>query len=242
MVTIGLLLAFAIGLSLGLFGAGGSIVTVPLFHYVFGLATHDAISSSLVVVAATAALALAPHARHGHVCWRTGALLGTASIAAAYTGARASGNLPGHALVLAFALVMLASGVAMVRRRTAPASGVSPLRFGAIGIGVGLLTGLLGAGGGFVLVPALVVAGGLPMRDAVGTSLFVVVVNALAAFAGAARHTPPHLDLVVPVIVVATLGSAVGARLTHRIASTHLQRVFGAFVCAIGVAMLIAEI
>jgi uncharacterized membrane protein YfcA len=242
MVAIGFLLAFAIGLSLGLFGAGGSIVTVPIFHYVFGLAPHTAISSALLVVAITAALALAPHARRHHVCWRTGGMLATASIAAAYIGARVNAMIPGRALVIAFALVMVVAGVVMMRRRMTPASGVSPLRFAVIGIGVGLLTGMLGAGGGFVLVPALVVAGGLGMRDAVGTSLLVVVVNALAAFAGAASHAPPRLDLVGPVTVLALAGSIVGARLAGRIAGTQLQHSFGALVITLGLVSLAIEI
>jgi len=240
MGAIGFLLAFVIGLSLGLFGAGGSIVTVPIFHYVFGLAPHTAISSALLVVAITAAFALAPHARH--VCWRTGGMLATASIAAAYIGARVNAKIPGRALVIAFALVMVVAGVAMVRRRTMPASGVSPLRFAVIGIGVGLLTGTVGAGGGFVLVPALVVAGGLGMRDAVGTSLFVVVVNALAAFSGAASHAPPRLDLVGPVTVLALAGSIVGVRVAGRIASTQLQHSFGALVITLGLVSLAIEI
>jgi uncharacterized membrane protein YfcA len=245
MFALGAIVALAIGLSLGLLGAGGSILTVPVFRYLFGLDAHDAIASALIVVALTGAFALVPHARAGRVHWRAGLVMGIASVTAAYLGGRASAGISGVALMVAFALVMLAAGLAMVLRRSpAPRSSgdVQVLRFLAIGLGVGFLTGVLGAGGGFLLVPALVLVGRLSMQHAVGTSLFLVVLNALAATAGAATHAPPKLGLVVPVAGVAIIGSLAGARLGGRLSATQLQRGFGGFVIVIGLAILTGEL
>lgn len=245
MFILGLVIALAVGLSLGLLGAGGSILTVPVFHYVFGLDAHSAIASSLIVVALTGAVALVPHARGGHVHWRAGLVMAAASMTAAYFGGRVSAGIAGATLIIAFALVMLAAGLAMVLRRppvARSAGEVQVLRFLAIGVGVGFLTGVLGAGGGFLLVPALVLAGRLAMRDAVGTSLFLVVLNSLAACAGAATHAPPQLGLVLPVAGVAIAGSLVGARLGGRLSAMQLQRGFGGFVIAIGLVILTGEL
>lgn len=237
MWIIGVLFAFGIGLSLGLFGAGGSILTVPVFHHLFGLPVHAAIASAQVVVAATSAIAIVSHARARRVCWRTGLLVGSASTTAAFVGGRVRVHLDETALAIAFALVMLAVGVSTVRRR--PRSDrrrAAPLHLLAVGAGVGLATGVLGAGGGFLLVPALASAGRLAMQHAAGTSLFVVVLSAPAALAGASHDV--RLDLALPVIAVALAGSVAGARLGARLSVVQMQRGFGGLVIALGLAVL----
>ncbi|HET9626044.1 MAG TPA: sulfite exporter TauE/SafE family protein [Kofleriaceae bacterium] len=110
MVVLGLVLSLAIGLSLGLLGGGGSILTVPVLHYTLGFAAHDAIAGSLLVVAVTSSVALVPHARAHHVQWRIGVIFGVASIATAFLGGRLGARLPGGALLVAFAVVMIAAG------------------------------------------------------------------------------------------------------------------------------------
>ncbi len=245
MFVLGLVLSLTIGISLGLLGGGGSILTVPVIHYVFGVETHAAIAMSLLVVGATSAFAVIPHARAGRVKWRIGLAFGVASMVGAFAGGHVGSALPGKVLIPAFAVVMIAAGVAMLlraRRTTLPPAGALKVeRILIIGVGVGLLTGTLGAGGGFVIVPALTLVGGLAIADAVGTSLFVIAVNSFAGYAGAS-HAALDTTVVVAVTVVAIAGSVVGARLVRRISATHLQQVFAYFVMIIAVAMMIREL
>jgi uncharacterized membrane protein YfcA len=247
MVALGLVLSLAIGLSLGLLGGGGSILTVPVLHYALGLGVHDAIGASLFVVGVTSSVALVSHARAGQVRWRTGLAFGIASMSTAFAGGRLGALLPGPVLIAAFALVMVAAGIAMlVRART-------PQRFGAAkhahlprvlaaGLGVGLVTGVLGAGGGFVILPALTLLGGLAVREAVGTSLLVIAMNAFAGLAGTAAHV--HVDgrIVAAVTALAIAGSLVGARIGRRLPAHHLQRTFGWFVIVVAAVILMREL
>jgi uncharacterized membrane protein YfcA len=240
---IGIVLCLSIGISLGLLGGGGSILTVPVLHYVFGMEAHQAVATSLVVVGVTSSIAVVAHARKGFVEWRAGAVFGIASMASAFVGAVIGARLPGVVLMVAFALVMIAAGVSMLVRARSAAS--PPLRAAhvgrmvAVGFGVGLLTGILGAGGGFIIVPALALVGGLPMRKAVGTSLFVIALNALSGLAGVVAHA--HLDLRVStaVSVLAIAGSFVGVRMSRRLSVTALQRAFAWLVIVVAVVILI---
>ncbi|HEX2690219.1 MAG TPA: sulfite exporter TauE/SafE family protein, partial [Kofleriaceae bacterium] len=185
MFALGLVLSLAIGLSLGLLGGGGSILTVPVLHYVFRVEAHDAIAMSLVIVGATSTIALVPLARAGHVHWRIGLAFGGASMIAAFAGGRLGATLPDVVLIVAFAVVMLAAGVAMLTRARASlaASDTGDMRLPrvlVIGLGIGLITGTLGAGGGFLIVPMLALLGGFAIRDASATSLLVIAMNSLA--------------------------------------------------------------
>src|SRR5690348_186250 len=145
---------------------------VPLLTYVAGMPTREAISASLVVVGATSAVSVVGHARAGRVRWRTGLLFGATGMAGAFAGGLIGGHLPGRLLMGGFAVLMVSTAVAMLRgRRSAPAPGEnrpSAGRILLIGAGVGLVTGLLGAGGGFLIVPALTLLAGLPVTAAVG--------------------------------------------------------------------------
>jgi uncharacterized membrane protein YfcA len=240
----GLILALAIGISLGLLGGGGSTLTVPVLHYVFGLGAHDAIAASLVVVATTSAVAVIPHARRGAVHWQLGLVFGACSMASAFIGGRIGALLPGPALISAFACVMVLAGTVMVLRARRQAVSAAPqrspqlTRMAVIGLGVGLLTGVLGAGGGFLIVPALTIAGGLAMRDAVGTSLLIISLNAVAGLAGTLSHATIDANITVAVTAIAIAGSIGGARLAGRVSSRILQGVFGWFVIAVALFML----
>lgn len=247
MIALGLVLSLAIGLSLGLFGGGGSILTVPVLHYALGLGVHDAIGASLFVVGVTSSVALVPHARAGRVHWRTGLAFGMASMATAFAGGRLGALLPGTLLIAAFALVMAAAGIAMlVRARAAggvhAAEQVQLPRVLAVGLGVGLVTGVLGAGGGFVIMPALTLLGGLAVREAVGTSLLVLAMNAFAGLAGSAAHVRVDGWIVAAVTALAIAGSLVGARIGRRLPAHHLQRTFGWFVIVVAAVMLLREL
>ncbi|HEX5061529.1 MAG TPA: sulfite exporter TauE/SafE family protein [Kofleriaceae bacterium] len=243
MVVLGLLLSLAIGLSLGLLGGGGSLLTLPVLHYVFNVSAHEAVAMSLVVVAVTSLVALAMHARAGSVRWATGITFGAASMAAAFGGARIGSTLPDSIVLAAFAITMLIAGTAMVLRRAPEPLGTTgssiTLRATMIGLGVGLLTGVLGAGGGFIVVPTLMIGCGLALREAVATSVLVIAMNSLAALAAHATETTLDMPLVATVTSVAAVGSLLGIVLGYRLSTKHLQRGFGWFVITIGLVMLV---
>ncbi|MGZ8217743.1 sulfite exporter TauE/SafE family protein [Methylomagnum sp.] len=250
-MTLVIALALVIGLLLGLLGGGGSILTVPVLVYLVGLDPKTAIATSLVVVGATSVIAVIGHARGGRVCWKTGYVFGLAGMAGAYGGGRLAAFLPGHVLLLLFALVMLGTATAMLKGRKEEAGQRSgpicprKLNMPAVlfdGLLVGALNGLVGVGGGFVIVPALNLLGGLPMHAAVGTSLLVIAMNSMAALAGYSSHVSIDLHLVGIVTGAAVAGSLVGGLFSKRLSGNVLRRGFGVFVIAIAGYLLHREL
>ena len=249
MLVLGVLLSVLIGVSLGLLGGGGSILTVPTIHYVFGVETHAAIASSLAVVGITSVAALVPHARARRVQWRTGLIFGVASMAGAYSAGRVAKHLPAAALLVAFGAMMLVTAIAMLRKRAPASGGVArggkraPLPLIIVeGLVVGAVTGLVGAGGGFLVVPALVLLGGLGMAEAVGTSLLVIAMKSFAAFAGSAGDVVLDGGLIGAIAAAAIVGSVIGGALAGRISGDRLQRVFGWFIVVMAVFVLGQEL
>jgi uncharacterized protein len=242
MIVVGLLLALLVGASLGLLGGGGSILTVPLLHYVFGHSVHAAVAGSLLVVGLTAAAALVPHARAGRVRWRTGLGFGAASMAGAYAAGKLARHLPPAVLLTGFAVVVVATAVAMLRRRPPPTGTTPrPVRPGWIvveGLAVGAVTGLVGAGGGFLVVPALALLAGLPMPQAIATSLLVIALKSFAALAGAAGQVSLDLPLLGAIAAIAIAGSVIGGRLVARVPAARLQAGFGWFVLTMAAVVL----
>jgi uncharacterized membrane protein YfcA len=252
-MTLPIALSLLIGLLLGLLGGGGSILMVPMLVYVMELAPKTAIATSLMVVGVTSLTALLNHARNGRVCWKTGFLFGTAGMSGAYGGGRLAAHLPGGILLLLFAAIMFATAVAMLRgRRKEDSGGGNPgprcpahLPMAALlldGFLVGGLTGLVGVGGGFVVVPALNLLGGLPIRSAVGTSLLVIAMQSFAALAGYFTHVDIDPHWVGSVTGAAVAGSLLGGLLSHRIGSAMLRRAFGVFVIGIACYLLYREL
>ncbi len=247
LLILTLVLTVLVGVSLGLLGGGGSILMVPLLTYVAGLEPQQAITASLVVVGVTSAVSVVTHARHDRVQWRTGLVFGAAGMVGAFLGGLAGGHLPGQLLMIAFAVMMLATAGAMIRgrRKSAPQSAPTRLPVDKVlveGLVVGLVTGIVGAGGGFLVVPALVLLGGLPMAVAVGTSLLVIALKSLAGVAGYLTTTVVDWPLVGALAVMAVAGSLVGARLQARVPEEALRRVFGWFVVGMGVLVLALEL
>lgn len=237
-------LAVVIGLALGLLGGGGSILTVPLLVYVAGMAPKPAIASSLFIVGTTALAAVVQHARAGRVRWRTGVIFGLSAMAGAYLGGRLAAYIPGQWLLVGFALMMLATAVAMIRGRKdgaeAPEKHELPVALVlAEGIVVGLVTGIVGAGGGFLVVPALVLLGGLPMSVAVGTSLLVIGMKSFAGLAGYLASVQIDWRTTLLVTGIAVLGSIIGGRFAGRIPGEVLRKGFGWFVLAMGTFVLV---
>lgn len=242
-----LLLSILIGLSLGLLGGGGSILTVPILTYVAGLDPKEAIAASLFVVGVTSAFSVISHARNHRVKWRTGLIFGAAGMVGAFGGGLLGSRIPGTVLMIAFALMMIATSVAMIRGRKKAAEarggGELPLvRVIADGLVVGAITGLVGAGGGFLVVPALALLGGLSMPVAVGTSLVVITVKSFAGLAGYLTSVQLDWGLVGAVTAAAVIGSLLGSRLAGRIPETLLRKGFGVFVLVMGAFVLVQEL
>lgn len=246
-LAITLLLSVVIGVSLGLLGGGGSILTVPILAYVAGMEAKEAIAASLFVVGVTSAVSVVSHARHGRVRWRTGLVFGAAGMAGAFAGGILGGYVPGQVLMIAFALMMLATAVAMIRGRRQedrePTTGELPVGKVIVeGLVVGLVTGIVGAGGGFLVVPALALLGGLPMPVAVATSLLVIAMKSFAGLAGYLTSVQLDWPLVLGVTAAAVAGSFVGARLAGIIPEQVLRKGFGVFVLVMGVFVLSQEL
>ena len=245
-VAIALLLAVLVGVALGMLGGGGSILTVPILAYVAGLETKAAVVGSLLVVAVTSGAAVIAHARAGRVRWRTGALFGGAGVGGALIGGQLGKHVSDHVLLTLLAVLMAVSAVVMLRPRR-QASGATeravPLAAAlALGAVFGVVTGLLGAGGGFLVVPALVALAGLPIEVAIGTSLLIITINSTAGLLG--RLGQGHIDWPVTLAFtgIAVVGSIIGARLASAVSPTTLRRGFGIFVIVMAVLILTKEL
>ena len=244
-LTIGL--AVLVGVSLGLLGGGGSILTVPLLVYVDGMDAKAAIATSLLVVGVTSTIAAITHARAGRVRWPVAVVFGLAAMVGAYTGGRLARFIPGAVLLVAFAVIMFVAGAAMLRGRkeTSVFEGgqrVPVLKITLLGLAVGVISGLVGAGGGFLLVPALVLLAGLPMPLAVGTSLVIIAMQSFAGFAGHLANE--HIDwrLASMVTAAAVVGALIGGKLVALIDPATLRKLFGWFVLFMASLMLAEEV
>lgn len=228
-----LTLAFAIviGVALGMLGGGGSILTVPVFTYVAGLDPKVAIASSLPVIAVISAVGAFGHWRSGHVQVRTALVFGALTMLGGFTGARVAVFLSGRTQLLLFAVIMLLAAASMLREAPKRAADAEPatLKFGTLlplGLGVGALTGLVGVGGGFLIVPALTQLGRLPMHRAVGTSLLVIALNSFAGTLGYLGQVTLPFALLLPFTALAVGGILVGSVAARRVPQAALRRAF----------------
>ena len=251
-MLLALLGALAIGLSLGLLGSGGSILTVPVLVFLLGQEEKVAIAGSLFVVGVVAAAGGAAAAARRLVDWRSVVVFGAPGMAGTWLGAALSRHVSGTLQLAVFAAVMLVAAVAMVR----PPGGVAAdggeataappravLKVAGDGLGVGLVTGFVGVGGGFLIVPALVVLGGLPIALAVGTSLTIIALKSATGFLGY-LGVLADLGLALDWPLLALLsaggvrGSLAGSRLGRRIPPRRMRRVFAVFLVAVGLLIL----
>lgn len=243
-LVLALIAGAVVGLALGALGGGGSVLAVPVLIYLLGFTPAAATTASLLIVTATSLTALYTHARASHVRWRAGAAFAAAGILPAALAGSAAAHLPQAVLTAAFAVIAALAAALMLRPATAGSEAgnrqAHPGKAAGTGAGLGALTGLLGVGGGFLAVPALVTVLAFEMQAAVGTSLLVIVVNSLASLAtrsGAAVT----LDWAVigPFAGAAILGAWDGKRLAGRVSGPRLQQVFALVLLAVAAFMLV---
>jgi uncharacterized protein len=229
--------AFAMGVTLGAMGSGGSIITLPVLVYVAGVAPASAVAMSLAIVGATSAAGAYLHYREGNLHLKAAALLGTTGMAGAYLGTAFTRLVPASTLMLIFAILMLVVGLAMFREVSKE---MSPgrcrlIRCAAIGGVVGMLTGFLGVGGGFLIVPALVMFAGLNTKTAVGTSLAIIALNSASGLAGQIRYAQVDWPLAGLFIGSSMLGMVVGLSLVRRASTATLSRAFASLLIVLAI-------
>ena len=245
------LLGFVIGLMLGFLGGGGSILTVPALVYVVGQSPQAAVSASLIIVGSNAAIGALFHKRQGQrtqeetLNWRVALLFGGVGMITSYWAAGLSQLVSDTMLMVLFALLMLVVGAFMVlnrngqRTESGERGWVVTVASGAV---VGLLTGFLGVGGGFLIVPALVMLVGLPIRQAVGTSLVVIAMNSLAGLLGHLTGAPFDMTIITTFVIAGFVGAFAGARLGRYLKPDHLRTSFAVFVIVLAVVLLVDNV
>lgn len=233
----------AVGAILGLVGAGGAVLAVPAFLYLFDFTPLQATTASLAVVAASAGSGAIPRFRLGQVRQRQAVLFWVLGVAGTFAGTRLAPLVPEYALIGGFSLVMVGAAIAMWRKGSPPESDGSKSSSRwltlIVATGIGLLTGIFGVGGGFLVVPALVLLFGFPFGVAAGTSLVIVALNSITALvfkADSWHEIPWQLPLIV--IVGGLVGSVLSSRANLAISQRLLERAFAGLLVLLATGMV----
>ena len=261
MELLGYIAAVLIGITLGLIGGGGSILTVPVMVYLFAVPPQPATSYSLFVVGITSLAGVVTRMKSGMVKVDTALLFGISSVLTVYLTRKFLipalpqtlfhiGNFQvtaSFATMILFAILMLMSAISMIRNSKKEPVGLvkgkeKNVKLALYGIGIGLVTGFLGAGGGFLIVPTLVLICGLNIREAIGTSLLIIACNSLTGFVGDIGHFEMNWTLLITITLLAIAGILTGTFLSKKIKSEHLKKGFGWFVLVMGIYIIAKEI
>ena len=239
--------ALVIGVSLGLLGSGGSTLTVPILVYFVGQPDKIAIASSLAIVGSISFFGSLPYALSNRISWRSVLFFGAPAMLGSYGGAHVAQYLSGSTQLVLFAVIMLLAAFFMARPNlfgstTEPCQ--PPWKLALEGLAVGLVTGLVGVGGGFLIVPALALLGGLSMHIAVGTSLLIIALQSCVGFLEyhhilQAQQLFVDWNVVFVFAGVGIVGSLLGNRLGRHIPQAQLKRIFALFLFALGLFILV---
>jgi uncharacterized membrane protein YfcA len=256
---VGYFASVLIGLMLGLLGGGGSILSIPILVYLFHLDAVTAAGYSLFIVGVTSFVGAVPKFRDHLVNIRTGFLFGRPSILSTFSTRKwivpsipdvlfqtGPFELTKRILLLGlFAILMILASIAMIKERREITSGNNRFRVFPVileGIVIGFLTGLVGAGGGFLIIPALVLLTGLPFKTAVGTSLFIISINSLSGFLGDFLNTRMDWPFLLSISAIAIIGVHFGNLLSYTASNRHLRKAFGWFALFMGCYILFREL
>lgn len=243
MTFAGFALSIAIGLAMGLFGAGGSLLLVPGLTYLMGLDAKQAITTSLAVVGISAGVGSIARLARGALPIKPALVVGTATVLGAFGGSLIGARLDDRVQLQMFGGVVIVAAIALGWQSVFSRGTAKLARGRAVlataGVGVGFVTGLLGVGGGFLIVPALVIGANLDMREATSVSLFVMVLATAAAFIGYAGTVTPAWSFVLPFAAVASAGTVAGGLAAHSVPQRRLQQIFAASLIAIAAFILI---
>ena len=258
MIILAILAGAITGIVLGLFGSGGSIIAMPALMYLLDVEAKSAIAMSMGIVAITATVSGWDNWRRGNVDLKVAAMFGLFGVIGTYGGARLGVFTPVQVQLTLFALVMYAAAWKMLQSKKQPVrqlatAGGPPLsedevisahmgHIAAHGVGVGVLTGLVGVGGGFLIVPALVLLSGIPMKVAIGTSLVIVAAKSYAGFAGYVAAVPVDWSIMASFTAVTVAGSFAGTRLAHRFSQETLKRSFAVFLIFVATYILLKSV
>ena len=238
-ILTALLMASLIGVALGLLGSGGTMITLPVLVYVAGIPASQAVAMALIVVGGTSLAGSVMQYRRGHFDARVALLFAVTGMIGAYGGARWTHLVSQPVLLTVFSVIMLGVGATLLRERREAARPASQgaARCAAVGAVVGVLTGFLGIGGGFLIVPALVLFGGLDIKKATGTSLAVIALNSLSGLAGQLRYVQFDGWMALAFLGAATAGMAGGVAAKGHLSERAIRKTFAGFVFAVGLAM-----
>ncbi len=240
-------LVFVAGIFFGIFGAGGSILLVPILVYVLDLPVKMALGMSLLILVLTGGIATLAHAHSRNVSWKIGLRWAAVGIFGSYLGGRFAEHVPEAALLTMFAAVVVTASIAMIRRRgpdkaRTPVTHIDMPKVFGVALVLGFFTGMIGVGGGFLLVPALVLVCGVDVKLAIGTSLLVITINSLGGFIGFAAHESFPAGLTATVASLTAAGGFIGERLGKPLPSHRLRPAFGMFLLLIGTAMAVQNL
>jgi uncharacterized membrane protein YfcA len=238
---LAVLLIAAMGLVLGLLGGGGSILTVPILVYVLGVEAHAAISFSLIMVGSTALVGAFLHQEAARVAWKKGLLFVCFGAPLNFVGADLSRHVSGKVLLLLFGVLMGISGTAMLFKRSERQNSAEDPSIWPVVISggiVGFLAGFLGVGGGFLVVPSLVLFLQIPIKSATGTALFIIAANSALALFGHRHSLQVDWILLLELVAPALLTTYLGVKLTEKLSAQQLRRIFSVFVILLGVFMV----
>jgi uncharacterized membrane protein YfcA len=251
-VLFALFLAAGVGLSLGLFGGGASMLSVAVLSFALGMPAKAAIAASLLVTGVTSTAALIVQRRSRLVSVRAGVAFGSVGMVGAFVGSRLGRLLPEAVLLTAFELVMLLTSIAMLRfspvsseagwQRASEEQSVHSPRVVTLAFSIGIVSGMIGAGGGLLIVPALALHGRMPMKRATATSLLIIALQSFAGFVGHLGHSSFEWAAVVPFVLMAALGGAAGAVLAKRARPEPLRRGFAGLVLLVAIVALVQQL
>lgn len=259
MEIAGYIASFFIGISLGLIGGGGSILTLPVLVYLFGLTPQLAISYSLFVVGSTSLVGSFNSYRKKLIDFKTALLFGISSVITVFVTRKfllplipdtipvGNYSLPFSVLTMVlFAILMLLASVKMITAKPLNKDTIPEDKSIAMlllyGVGIGLITGFLGAGGGFLLIPALVLILKLPMKKAIGTSLLIIALNSIVGFVADAGHHKIEWNFLLTISAIAIAGILIGSLLSKKINGDKLKKGFGWFVLVMAIYIIVKEL